>query len=503
MLGLVGTVLSGLAAACSSTDDALIASLENPGDGGGVSPGPDATPGSDATTKSDAGDASTGDATVGDSNAGDTNVGDTNVADTNTGDSFVGDGNAADTNVPDAPLDAGPPPSHAKLVIVHAAPGMPPFRICFGTGVKNDGSDLVVAALPVLPDAKQAPLPYAGFFNGTASPLPDITDLSSIAITPFLVSAAAIQAYDSSQGTTEPDCTQFIGIDGKGTNANPSLKLAPGKDYFPMPTIPAGTFIDDATFLVSVTGCLPDVADAGFSAALCGATWSSATGNLAMSVAQLDTKTVIDGGIGVQFAHRASPVEGLPGTADTTAVGGGPDTVVHAPASNGVIPAFSWTADGGSGPVPSLEPLSTGPVKYSASAVAPPVAFAFSASGPQDPTLAFGVGMVKLDGGVPTFQPWPAGDQGQPGAGDYFSLPLPVIQLLSGPMMDGGFTPGETYTMVLLGDPTKTIGAIEVVDGGLTSTCAQTPNNPAVGCNPLFEMHFVAIPNHLAVPVLQ
>jgi hypothetical protein len=434
---------------------------------------------------------------------GDTGVG----SDTGTG----SDGGLQDANKPDVVAA-----KHAKLVLVHGAPGVYPFRVCFATGTKADGSDATVAAFSALPDAKSAPLPFAGVFPGTGGAFPDITDLSGTAITPFLLRADRIAAYDSTMGANEPDCTKFIGTDGKGANADPNLKLPP-EDYYPLPTIPAQTFLDNNTYLLSLVGCMPDPNDAGFgfNTALCGSTWTAATGNVAVGIGQLDTTTMVDGGIGVQFAHRSAPVEGLPGMADTTALGQPGVNPVHDPASNGVIPALNWVTmmDGGpeAGTVVSsqLAAVSSTPVKYSKSDVSPAQAFAFNGTMPSDPSLMFGVGMVKADGGVPTFAPWPfgpatPGGNPAPNTGDYYALGLPTIQLLSGPVMDGGFTAGETYTFVLLGDPTKTIGAIVQADGGgVTSTCAETPNNPDAGCNPLYEMHFVAFPNHLSVPKLQ
>jgi hypothetical protein len=54
------------------------------------------------------------------------------------------------------------------------------------------------------------------------------------------------------------------------------------------------------------------------------------------------------------------------------------------------------------------------------------------------------------------------------------------------------FKNGETYTFVLVGDPTKTFGAVVLDDAGAPTV---TP-----GTTPLDGLHFLAFPNHLPVP---
>ena len=109
-----------------------------------------------------------------------------------------------------------------------------------------------------------------------------------------------------------------------------------------------------------------------------------------------------------------------------------------------------------------------------------------------DPSVKFGVITVPPDGGAPSPNRYPSGD--------FFALPLPVIQLTTTgnappPYGDAGalmFQNGETYTFVLVGDPTKTFGAVVITDAG---TPTITP-----GTTPLDGLHFLAFPNHIVVP---
>lgn len=389
-----------------------------------------------------------------------------------------------DTNRPPVP-DAG---QHAKLVVVHAAPGIPAVRVCFAQGQQDDGSDGTVTALSALPDTPNpAPLPYPGIFPGTGGTFPDITDLSGIAITPYAVLASSIKDQTSDAGAGEKTCVDLIGSDGKGGILHPT-----DGTYIKLPTIPKSTFKNEHTYLLSVLGCLPDVTDAGFNAALCGSDWTAA-GNPHVGIAELD-RTAVDpdaGDYGIQFAHRSSAIEGV----------AEPNTG-HPPATNGVIPGF-LVPPGDAGPEagpqpPSFVQLNGGPSKYSGSALQPPKADPFKKGEVDltDPNLQFAVAFLDpQDSGAP-FNPtaWPGSPLLPTGYGDVIAIPLTIIQAATtgAPPPPSMFANTGNYTFILVGDPAKTL-APAVDDAG---------NPTLVPTGSLQGLHVLAFPNNPPVKSL-
>ena len=80
------------------------------------------------------------------------------------------------TDAGDAGKVTPPPPAiDAKLIIVHAAPGLGPVRLCFATS--NSGGTATVTAINALPDTKGSAPPYAAppaygaYYDGGTSPV--------------------------------------------------------------------------------------------------------------------------------------------------------------------------------------------------------------------------------------------------------------------------------------------------------------------------------------------
>jgi hypothetical protein len=92
---------------------------------------------------------------------------------------------------PSAPADAGGPP-RPKMHVVNLVAAFPSVRVCFATGLADDGSDAAVAPLPPLPyDDVQ---PYPRIERSSVYTPPSITDLSKVAVTFYAVDAAKVSA---------------------------------------------------------------------------------------------------------------------------------------------------------------------------------------------------------------------------------------------------------------------------------------------------------------------
>ncbi len=379
-----------------------------------------------------------------------------------------------DSGVDAAAPDSASAPSLA-MVFAHAAPGVPPVRLCFATPAP--GQTPTVLPIPAIPDAPSSAPAAAqvgsfpavakgtpGFYPGTIAALPFTSDFSTYDLDVFAVLSSSIGndvAADGGAGVgpdggAEENCAALVGSAGQGTADSPPGRLVAGTDFFALPSIAAGTVGATGTYLLSLTGCL---ASAELGAGTCGAGGAS---NAQVGVARLDTTAVPSGSIGLQFAHRSSALEG-------TAF------MSHAAASGGVIPVVvSGTT------VTPLE-SSEAPVLFSASGAVPSTAAA-SAVDPTAAATRFGVLLVPAGGGTPN-------DTAYPG-GDLFAMPFSLIASLStwtastvsGP---GAFQTGSAFTVVLVGDPTAP--AATLADG-------TTPNPSYDGRG----LHFVAFPNVFA-----
>ena len=156
--------------------------------------------------------------------------------------------------------DAAPKVVRGKVIVTHASPDLFPLRFCFATGQKDDGSDLKVSPLVALPhdDAASAAvgLPFPALFPGTGGPLPNLTDLSLVAITGFVVNAQKLGppgvggSNDVASNPNERTCDQLIG--STGTTPGTGLTAA---DIIKLPTIARGTFAHNTTSLLALAGC--------------------------------------------------------------------------------------------------------------------------------------------------------------------------------------------------------------------------------------------------------
>jgi hypothetical protein len=344
--------------------------------------------------------------------------------------------------------EGGPPPApHGKVIVVHGSQDLYPIRFCFGTGQADDGSDLKVTPIAALPhdDTAQpvsatAPLGPA-LYAGTGGPLPDLIDLSKVAITGFVINAQKIGptatggTNDIKSNANERSCDAMIGA--TGTNPGTGLTSA---DIIRLPTIPKGTFASSSTHIVLLNGCLGGNA-AG--AIKCGPGYLDAgtAGNLNLKITQQD-RTTTDGGMGVQFLQGSTPWDGV---LSAQSLGTYAGTVAG-------FADLTPIADGGTA-VPISTPL--GPVKFPQ--LTPATAQPNPGLGSRVPqATAFYVRAINGDGGTIANVP----------------LPLNVIQLLSGQHnpQDGGagsmFADGYNFTFVLLGDPDPTVGQLGGPDGG-------------------------------------
>jgi hypothetical protein len=317
-----------------------------------------------------------------------------------------------------------------KALLVHASPDFPPFRVCFAVRVGTFDS---VAPLPALPD--EAPpalgLPYPGIFPGTGGPLPAIKDLSQDVVTPYLVLADKIKTQIKSDGGTQLKCTDLVETDA-GT------ALVEGVDYYKFPAIPAGTFLQNHTALIGLTGCFPLAKDPNATAAKCGADYDATSGNLAIKLQYLDKTPVAATAMGAQFVHFSQPLQ--------TAV------------APGVIPVLINGT--------TTTPISAAPVTFGK--IGPATANAMANVNAS--TTAFGIAAPQADGGIGPV------------------LGSAILPLVEGATLGPGgpadyFKNGANYTFVVVGDP-----AIPAVDD------AGTFNG--------FGLHFLGFSNDPFIPKL-
>jgi hypothetical protein len=159
-----------------------------------------------------------------------------------------------DVAIADSSVNDAPPERHARIHLVAASNNLAAMRFCFGQGQQDDGSDFSVVPFAALPDKAAAGQAYPGIARGESAVLPDLADLSGIALTPFVIDATKIASVTSDAGLHEATCDKLIGSDGKGGTLN-------GSGVYRLPTIAKDTF-HDATYLLAPYDC-PAGADAG------------------------------------------------------------------------------------------------------------------------------------------------------------------------------------------------------------------------------------------------
>jgi len=423
-------------------------------------------------------------------------------------------------------VDSGPVIPDAKLILLHAAPGVGPVRLCIATATGTAAPS--VAPINAIPDTHSSAPPWnpppaygpgydggvgavvpgtPGLYPGTIAAVPDIASLTQFAITPFVIDANLIAnntADGGPDGGAELTCDQLIGKNGGGG-------VLPAGSFLQLPTVPAGTFADGTTWLLSATGCLPgfEPSTLGQGASItaqdiCGASFDGGAPNVALSAVQLDTTTVAaDGGWGVQFAQRSSAIEGTPfpiPEGETT----------HPAASAGLLPGFiesvTVTLDAGSddagdaGPTTittqTFAPLGATPDTLAATSTALTPVVSVTAN-PATSLFAVVTLPGSGDGGAPVFTSYPISATG---LGDVIALPLADVAQLSAWASSTltaptGFVSGQTYTFAFVGDNDFGVAQLTTPnpDGG--STPVQNPAYDGRG------MHIVAFPNSFtAIP---
>lgn len=374
-------------------------------------------------------------------------------------------------------LCGGAPPrdggltQHAKIILVHAAPYAPDFRICFGVGAKNDGSDVAIGPLPPLPhDDTNLPLEktYPALYAGSGGALPDLTNLETKAITPFLIPVPNTKlANDVKSNVNERTCDTLIGTTGQGgTSTN---TLVRNTDFFQLATVPTGTFKQGNTFIIGFTGCVRGNTS---STAMqeCGATYDVTSGNLVMKLVQLDRVVTDPTKIGLQVLHLARAIDGY---------------VSASPGFTGGMKNFVGIALDNNG-LPPNAPVGDA-INYGA--FVPPVAASDTYSASQ---YAHSVAYDRIVGY--TLMPDAAPAETTVGTA---AFPFAVVQRLTYGSVDAGngigpagqplYLPGANYTLVLVGDPT----AEQLVDDG--------------GANPRYDghgIHVLMFPNDPPLPKL-
>jgi hypothetical protein len=241
----------------------------------------------------------------------------------NTTDSPTGN----ETGAPDTGTDSGPTPKPANIIVVHGATSYGPnnpsgiVRVCYATKTASD-PDFTISPLAPLPHSKDTDslLPFPGIPIGAGGPFPSTgLPLEGISIRPYAISGQAL-AERGITGTTgvaaTARCNRLLtpGFtpDGGFPGDAAATALAENTDYWKLADLPAGTFKNEKTFLLSITGCTSDAtATAGFCGNAVGQantpyvpTATPGVGNLQVAVLEIDaTSTLATDEMGVQVVH--------------------------------------------------------------------------------------------------------------------------------------------------------------------------------------------------------
>lgn len=206
------------------------------------------------------------------------------------------------------PVDAGSP---ARLQLVNAATDFGPnlqsggLRVCFAAG-KAEGN-ITVTPLPAMPEESSVPgvppavyIGLGGNVTGTGLPLNDLI------IQPYLMNAESISGIVK-PGAGQPSlpCSELLAanFDAGGKT------LEENKDYWKLPPIPAGTFQQDKSYILVLTGCTNDTAIQN--KAKCGPGFTNdgnpGLGNLQVRIFEVDRATAIEANkAGTQFIHASA-----------------------------------------------------------------------------------------------------------------------------------------------------------------------------------------------------
>lgn len=275
------------------------------------------------------------------------------------------------------PPDAAPPPKAQKIIFVHAAnwlgeafessagPGAAlngAIRLCLRAGPEGTNPFLPV---PALPNKAAAPMPFPALLPGTGGVLPATTDFSTTRLEGYAMNAQIMADKGFGSGAAaNTSCGDLFskGFGGSDAGADAGdagdggAGLVEGVDYIKVGVIPAGTFANESTYVISAQGCAKDfTADPAIVAAKCGSTYNPATGNLELKITKLDRSDVGAAELGAQFIHATTGAEVIgplnPGVVNG---GGAPDAGGDA----GAFHAFAATPTAYNAPITALTKLS-------------------------------------------------------------------------------------------------------------------------------------------------
>lgn len=411
--------------------------------------------------------------------------------------STAGDTGGGDTGTPDTGTDATVTPKPANIVVVHGATsygaGNPSgiVRVCYATKTASD-PDFTISPLAPLPHSKDtdSQLPFPGIPIGTGGPFPSTgLPLEAISIRPYIISAQAL-AERGITGTTgvaaTARCNRLLTTgftpDGGFPGDAAATALAENTDYWKLADIPAGTFKNEKTYILSITGCTSDaIADTG----KCGnqpgtadtlytPTATPGVGNLQVAVLEIDaTSTIATDEMGVQVVH-ISPQYHIGRVGSLGAVIR-PFSPVFGNNAGDIADASTYDAASNVrvlGPDASAEIAFTGAGSVTAQAKLKGIVtasgyFAAHEDNPANNGPFIGIpmnnpGILNLDAGVVTIQ--------------YIS------EGKSTPSTTAAYTNGKAYTFVLVGDPDPALAA---------------SGNPLTR---LRAIHFLAYPNVFTPP---
>lgn len=278
-------------------------------------------------------------------------------------------GTATGTGTGTTPPDAAPPPESQKIIFVHAAnwlgtafeSGTGPaeavngaIRLCLRAGPEGTNPFLPV---PALPNKSAGGLPFPALLPGTGGVLPAKTDFSTTRLEGYAMNAALMASKGFGSGAGANTSCGDLFSKGFNPDAGPGdggVQLAEGVDYIKVGVIPAGTFANESTYVVSVQGCAKGYTDAtvGVVAAKCGSSYNPTTGNLELKVTKLDRGAVGTSELGAQFMHVTSAADVI-GPVNPGVVSGGADAGGDA----GAFKPFSPAAVAYNAPITALVKL--------------------------------------------------------------------------------------------------------------------------------------------------
>jgi hypothetical protein len=348
---------------------------------------------------------------------------------------------------PTLDVDAGTPLLLPRILVVHASPDAPPLRFCLATASGDDGGGVAVGGgLSAAPDQAVGGFALPGIYPGFGGPFDEHgLDLDTLTLVVFaldatnpLVSAStAAASVDSGiDASLEAPCEALIGSDGLGTTSDSGGLLQPGRDFWNLGTIPAGSLGHGTTWLAAVTGCVPGETNA---ATLCPAGYDPAAGDLRLLTWSLDDVTTVDGGVvGAQFAQASSEWDNF------ARVAGGVTSAGF------LVPGDGGAADAGDAAsfvqIPFAVDAGFGTLQPATLALVPGLAY--------DGTTAF---FAQITADACPVAPTPLG------------WSLPAVQALSWPgaVPDAGvLREGAGFVFVLVGNPAVTAVYVNPADGG-------------------------------------